>query len=256
MKYLIYPLLTLALTLHSQTVSQSWEFTEDGITGFTDLISEEGTNATFLGTDTVANDGGFTISRGAGNSGDVSLGGSFSEANTSSLTLSITLASMNVGTAGGTNDFFKVNLRNDASNTRYGGISLTEHTAGLRLIADKGDQTTAVAGVAVGAPSTPAITYGITYDFLNDIYTTWIGTPTSDQSTWNNRFNANYTGAWNIGTNVMDSVQWSISDFTNANVAVIDQVQISTTPVPEPQAYASLVGILVLGAALLRRFRS
>lgn len=256
MKYLTYPLLTLALTLHSQTVSQSWEFTEDGTTGFTDLISEEGTNATFLGTDTVEYDGGFTISRNAGNSGDVSLGGSFSEANTSSLTLSISLISMDL-TAGGSGDFFKVNLRNDATNTRYGGISLTEDTAGLRLIAVKGDGgTTAVAGVAVGAPpSTSAITYGITYDFLNDTYTTWIGTPTSDQSTWSNRFN-NYTGAWNIGTNVIDAVQWGISDFTNANVAVIDQVQISTIPIPEPQAYASLVGILVLGAALWRRFRS
>lgn len=254
MKYLTYPLLTLALTLHSQTVSQSWEFTEDGTTGLADIISEQGTNATFLGTDTVANDGGFTISRNAGNSGDVSLGGSFSQANTSSLTLSISLISMDL-TAGGSGDFFKVNLRNDATNTRYGGISLTEHSAGLRLIADEGDETTALAGIAVSASSTSAITYGITYDFLNDTYTTWIGTPTSDQSTWSNRFN-NYTGAWNIGTNVIDAVQWGISDFTNANVAVIDQVQISTIPIPEPQAYASLVGILVLGAALWRRFRS
>ena len=245
-KYLITLLLSLAVSLHAQTVAQSWEFTEDG-SGAASLLSESGTPTTFFGTDAALSDGGFTVGRANGNSGDVSLGGSFSEATTSTLTLSVSLIGMDVA-VGGTSDLFKINLRNDASNTKYASLSMTEHTAGLRIVTEAG-----VAGVAVASNTTGPITYGITLDFLNDTYTTWIGTPTSDNSTWANRFNATYAGAWDIGTNVIDSVQWSITDYTNANFVTLDQVQVSTVAVPEPHTYSVIIGLIAVGAVLLRR---
>jgi hypothetical protein len=149
---------------------------------------------------------------------------------------------------GAANDLFKINLRTDSANTKRASLSLTEHTTGLRIVTDAG-----VAGIAVGAPSTGAITYGLTLDFLNDTYTTWIGTPTSGNSTWANRFGAGYTGAWDIGTEVIDGLQWSVTDYSNANSVILDQIQISTTAIPEPQTYGLLAGILVIGAVVLRR---
>ena len=248
-KHYLPLLIGFAVSLQAQSVAQSWEFTEDG-TGIASLLSESGTPATFFGTDAAASDGGFTIGRLNGNSGDVSIGGSFSEADTATMTLSVTLAGMDVS-AGGTSDLFKINLRNDTSNTKYASLSMTEHTAGLRIVTENG-----VAGVAVAASSTGPITYGITLDFQNDTYTTWIGTPESDNSTWANRFNATYTGTWDIGASVIDGLQWSVTDYTNSNYAILDQVQISTVAVPEPQAYGLIAGALILGAAVWQRRKS
>ncbi|NCG08478.1 MAG: hypothetical protein GWO81_02735 [Verrucomicrobia bacterium] len=248
MKSLLLPLvLGFAASLQAQTVTQVWNFNEDG-EGLASLNSESGTNTTFFGSDAVASDGGLTINRASGNSGDISIGGSFNQANTSTLTLSVVLTSMDVA-VGGTTDFFKINLRNDASNTKYASLSMTEHTAGLRIVTDAG-----VAGVAVASNTTGPITYGLTLDFLSDTYTTWIGTPTSNNSTWANRFGAAYTGTWDIGTETIDGLQWSVSDFSNANTIILDQVQISTVAVvPEPQTYAVIAGVLAIGAVVLRR---
>ena len=248
MKYYLPILLSFAVSLHAQTVAQSWEFTEDG-TGAASLLSESGTTTTFYGSDAATSDGGLTIGRASGSSGDVSIGGSFSEADTATLTLSVTLVGMDVA-VGGTTDKFNINLRNDASNTKYANLSLTEHTSGLRAVTQAG-----VAGVAVASNTTGPITYGLTLDFQNDSYTTWIGTPESDNSTWSNRFNA-YTGEWDIGTNTIDALQWNISDYTNNNFVILDQVQISTVAVPEPQAYGLIAGALILGAAVWQRRKS
>lgn len=247
MKSLLLPLaLGFAASLQAQTISQVWNFNEDG-DGLASLNSDSGTNATFFGSDAVASDGGLTVGRLNGNSGDVSIGGSFSQSTTSTLTLSVSLIGMDVA-VGGTADFFKINLRNDASNTKFASLSMTEHTAGLRIVTDSG-----VAGVAVASNTTGAITYGLTLDFINDTYTTWIGTPTSSNSTWANRFNATYTGAWDIGSNVIDSVQWSVTDYTNANFVTLDQVQVSTVAVPEPHTYSFIISVLAIGAVVLRR---
>jgi hypothetical protein len=251
MKHYLLIFLSLVVSLHAQTIAQSWEFTEDEA-GLAGLLSESGTSTTFFSTDATASDGGHTIGRANGNSGDVSIGGSFGEADTATMTLSVTLVGMDVSDPlSADNDLFKINLRNDASNTKYASLSMTEHTAGLRIVTENG-----VAGVAVASPTTGPITYGITLDFQNDTYTTWIGTPESNNSTWANRFGATYTGDWDIGTNVIDGLQWSVSDYTNDNYVILDQVQISTVAVPEPQAYGFMVGALILGAALWQRRKS
>ena len=77
----------------------------------------------------------------------------------------------------------------------------------------------------------------------------------SDNSTWANRFNAP-TGTWDIGASVIDGLQWSVTDYTNSNYAILDQVQISTVAVPEPQAYGLIAGALILGAAVWQRRKS
>jgi hypothetical protein len=95
----------------------------------------------------------------------------------------------------------------------------------------------------------------MTLDFVADTYTYWMGTPSSGSGTWSSRFVA-YTGPLtSVGGTALDSVQWTIANQSAGNVFVLDQVEVSYTPIPEPSASAALVGLSMVGFAALRRRR-
>jgi hypothetical protein len=250
--YILGASLCFASALHAQTVAQVWNFTEDGGTGFAGLTSDQSTSAGFFGTDAVASDGGFTVNRTNGTSGDVALGASFNAVNTASLELSVTLVGFTT-TATTAADFFKVNFRNDAENKLIAGTNLIEQSPNNRIRL----QGLATAGVVDADQTIGALTYGLTLDFVGNTYTYWIGTPGSDSSTWSSRFSG-HTGEFNIATETIDAVQWAITPFGadyGGNSLILDQIQVSTVAaaVPEPGTYALLAGLLSLTAVMIRR---
>jgi hypothetical protein len=231
----------------SAAIIQEWNFTAGS------LLSESGTNAGFFSTGAVVPDvdgnNQYNVTRLNGNSGSVLLGTSISAANASSVTMSVTLAGFNFAT--GNDQSFSARLR--SGTTLIGEVSWDAQTAASSGTIDRMRLTgSAVAGVALNATtSATPITYGLTLSFTDNTYTYWIGTPTSDNTTWVNRF-VNYTGPMALGAVTLDNAQWGIANSFSGNSFNLDQIQISTTPVPEPSAIA-LTGLSVMGMALLRR---
>jgi hypothetical protein len=228
----------------SGDIIQEWNFTGGS------LLSESGTNAGFFGTvPDIDGNNQYNVTRGIGNSGSVLLGTSISAANASSVTLSVTLAGFNFAT--GNDQSFSARLR--SGTTSIGEVSWDAQTAAASGSIDRMRLTgSAVAGVALNATaSATPITYGLTLSFTDNTYTYWIGTPTSDNTTWVSRF-VNHTGPMALGSVTLDNAQWGIANFGTGNSFNLDQIQISTTPVPEPSTVA-LTALSVMGLALLRR---
>lgn len=239
-----------AATLHCNgaVVLQEWNFTEDG-SGIASQDSEQGLAVQFFGSpDPTSFDGGLTVTRGDGSSGDRPLGITLNDATTSKLYISVTLASFDFS-AGTSDQGLSVRVRNDAANSIGAQVDFVKQDANsrMRILGQ------AVGGIAIDAESSASsFTYGMTLDFVNDTYTYWIGSPSSGSETWVSRF-ANHTGTIsNLGVTDLDAVQWSISNSTSGNQFVIDQIQISYDAIPEPTA-ALLGGLGFL--ALLRRRR-
>ena len=251
MKHITIPFivsLLLATISHASIIVQEWNFTEDG-SGLSDRVSEQGLNAQFFDNpDPVAFDGGLTIQRGNGFAGDRPLGIALNDSNATEITLSVTLASWDFS-AGTIDTKFGIQFRNDTANSTITDLGFHKQDSNSRIRLTG----TAVAGIAVDAESGGSITYGLTLDLVNDTYTYWIGTPTSDGSTWANRF-AGHTGTiTDLGVADIDAVRWSISNHTAGNQFVLDQVQIAYTAVPEPATIALLMGFAALGLVIYRR---
>ena len=229
----------------SAAVIQEWNFTENG-SGIASTSSETGLATGFFGTDSVASDGAFTVDRANGTAGDVALGTTMNQSTYNSIEISVTLASMSVGSIAG-DDFFSVKLRTDVGNTVRADLTAKEQD-GFDRIRMTGE---AVGGVIVDAETMGPITYGITLDLQNDTYTYWVGTPTSDGSTWASRY-ANYTGAWDIGDADIDAVQWAVTGFSDGggtgNELLLDQIKITAEVIPEP---ATLGMVAAFGGAIL-----
>jgi hypothetical protein len=140
---------TTATLVSAQTVIQRWNFTENG-SGIASLTSDQSLGTTFFnnGNTEVAFDGGYTVNRTNGTSGDILLGLSLTDANTSSVTLSVTLASFDFS-AGTADTSFAVNLRNDASNTTISALEFRKQDANSRMRLTG----TALAGIALNAES-------------------------------------------------------------------------------------------------------
>jgi len=234
-----------ATTTSAQTtVIQEWNFTGGS------LLSESGTNATFFGTvaDIDGNDQ-YQVTRGDGTSGAVLLGTTINASMADLLTVSVTLSDFDF--SNGNEQLFGVRFRSGTttiSDLRFDAQSVLSGAPADRIRLTG----TAVAGVAVNATdSASPITYGLTLDFDNNTYTYWIGTPTSDASTWISRF-ANYTGAIDLSSVSVDGLQWNISNFGAGNYFNLDQIQVTTTTVPEPTS-AALLGLGGLAVVMLRR---
>ncbi len=245
-------LFTFGASAYAQTVIQQWDFTEDG-SGLSNRVSNQGLNAThFDDPDPVAFDGGLTVQTASGFSGDRAIGITLDDTNTSVATMSITLNSFNFST-GTADDNFRVRFRFDDGatdlNQTVGDLNFQKQDANsrIRLTGE------AVAGVAVNAETGGPITYGMTLDFQADTYTYWIGTPTSDGSTWSSRFAAHTGSIAGLGTGNLrvDSLQWNTA-LTSGNEYVLDQIQLSYTAVPEPSTVA-LLGMAFAGLWVMRR---
>lgn len=251
--YMLSASLCFVSALHAQTVAQVWNFTENG-NGVASNLSDAGLNMTFFGSDPTASDGGFTIDRANGTSGDVNLGVSLSEANTSSITLSISLFAYDYSSlTSTTDDFFTVKMRNDATNTVYADIGFKEQDSQDRV---RLTGLSAIAGIATSTDSGGPITYGLTLDLVADTYTYWIGTPSSNGSTWESRFGATHSSALDIGDNSIDALQWALGGVSSdsGNSLILDQIEVSyVSTVPEPSTYALIAGLLSLSAAMIRR---
>ena len=257
-KTLLIVATTSVLAAHASTAAttlQEWNFTEDG-GGLANNVSEQGLNSTFFDSpDPTAFDGGVTVTRGNGFSGDRLLGLALTDANAASVTISVTMASYDFS-AGTGETFFGVRLRNDAGNTTIGELKFQEQDANDR-IRFLGTDTGAggVHGVALATDIGGPITYGFTLDFVNDTYTSWIGTPTSDGSTWENRFAAHTGSIAGLGdtTDDIDSIQWTMGNTSpSTDPFVLDQVLVSYVAVPEPSSTA-LLGLGGLALILRRR---
>jgi hypothetical protein len=243
-------LFLLCGSLSADVVVQEWNF-NDTSDGTASLISDQGLNSQFFGTigDNILNDGAYNVTRGNGFSGDRPLGSTFNASNTRSMTVAVTLSDFDF--SNGDDQSFAVRLRNDSSNTIFANLNLdaqpaSTNPARMRLTG------TAVAGVIQnGTSSSSPITYGMTIDFEANSYTYWVGTPTSDGSTWENRFN-NYTGSLDLSTAEIDGVQWGISNHGDGDSFNLDQVSIRFTAVPEPAA-GGFLGTVFLGMILRRR---
>lgn len=243
-----------SLAMGASVVIQEWNFTEDGAGLANDRNSEQGLNSQFFDSpDPVAFDGGLTVQRGPGFSGDRPLGINLDDSNTSIIEVSITMASFDFS-AGNLESNFLVRLREDATNTNVGVLELRRQERAdpdpdrMRIHGDG-----VVAGIATSTDVlASSFTYGVTFDLQADTYTYWIGSPSSGSETWDSRF-ANHTGSIaGLGTTAIDAIQWGINSHTTGDEFVLDQIQVSYTPIPE-SSIALLGGLGVLG--LLRRRR-
>jgi hypothetical protein len=254
----------LPFASNSQTVVQQWDFDEDG-SGIASLISDQGTNASFFsagGNVETAFDGGYTVNRSSGFSGNIPLGGTFNDANTSSITVSVTLASFDFTAGTDTSPAFQIRLGDSTiPQTNVAVFSFARNSTNMRLQVNNaiGSTATVNGGTVLGSLTGGTVTYGATFDFVGDTYTLWVGTPSSDGSTWGDRLAAHTGSIANLGvagTGSISSVSWGWANITAGNNMVLDQVLVTqVAAIPEPSALAALAGLGALGFVVSRRRR-
>ncbi len=231
--------------LASAAIIDVWNFTGGSTT------SSNGASLSFLTTspETPDIDGNnqLNVTRGNGTGANISLGGSYSTNNTKNITVSITLADFDFSKSN--NQAFGFEFRSGATTvTKLKLDTIATPTPNTRLHTLTGST---VAGIAINSAVTTApLTYGLTLNFEANTYTCWIGTPTSDGSTWASRYGV-HTGTLNLETVNIDSFRPTLENHATGDRFNIDQLQISYEAIPEP----ATLGLVFIGGILVITMR-
>ncbi len=212
------------------TVSEPYEVVEEwNFTGGS-LLSENGVPTTMLNTGNVdiPGDDQFTVTRGDGSGGAMSLTSvspAMTAANTTTLSLSVTLKEYDFSF--GNDQAFTVAFRQGTV-----AVALLRFDATPGVGTQINNSGSIVAGTVLNAAkSTTPLTYGLTLDFAGGSngkgsYTYWVGTPSSDGSTWYQRAAA-HTGDIDLSMVAIDNAQLRIANHAAGDFFTLDQIQVS-----------------------------
>lgn len=242
--YLTFLALCLVLATQAQTYSyvlEEWNFTKGS------LLSEEGTNATFLGSNSVVGDDAlddqYFVDRANGFSGDVVI----PNITSGKVHVYVTISDWNLSTNDSGDEAFSVRLRSDNFN---GGTNTNINIAELKFLAHGNTGLMRIAGQGTagnlndGHISTTGVTIGMTVDFdggttNSGSYTYWLGSPDDDGSGWS-RFAA-HTGDLDLSQGPIDGFQWGLANTSAGYYLNLDRVVIihETNVAPATVAFES-----------------
>lgn len=232
----------------SATVIQEWNFTGGSLLSETgqsagDFFSNSGANP-----DTSGNDW-YNITHGAANS-PAWLGTTLSAANADKVVISVTLNDFDFS-AGGDQKFVVVPMSDTW--TWQGVMGFDAADLGTRTLiqgslGDPNGWDWISGGVAVDAVAGGPITYGMTYDFVNNETSLWIGSPDSGSETWVQDWGR--THAEDLSGVSISGLNFNIENHVAGDSFGVDQIKVEVIPEPATLGLISAAGI---GVVAIRR---